>query len=313
MNADNAGWGLGDRLPNVRLRMADGTRRTLHADFADKSLWLCLAVDPETVAQLPIPHDHVYALCIVGDNHVPSDSAWRFCEVDPNWSAQLPPGVLWITDTNLRLQARYKLPLSADPLPPEVPETLNPAITATIAPILLIPGVFEPDLCQRLIDHLEVDCAGGTASGVVVIEDGRRMFQIDPSIKQRRESPPLDPQLEARMNERIMRRALPEIARVFNFAAKQRDGFKLLAYPENAGYFRAHRDNETSDVAHRRFAMSVNLNAGSYSGGEFRYPEFGPHLFSPETGGAIVFSCSLLHEILPVTRGIRYAMTTFLS
>jgi hypothetical protein len=26
-----------------------------------------------------------------------------------------------------------------------------------------------------------------------------------------------------------------------------------------------------------------------------------------------VFSCSLLHEVLPVEKGTRYAMTTFLS
>ena len=29
-------------------------------------------------------------------------------------------------------------------------------------------------------------------------------------------------------------------------------------------------------------------------------------------GGAVVFSCSLLHEALPVTKGVRYALLTFL-
>ena len=32
---------------------------------------------------------------------------------------------------------------------------------------------------------------------------------------------------------------------------------------------------------------------------------------SPPTGGAAVFSCSVLHEALPVTRGRRFVLTTF--
>jgi predicted 2-oxoglutarate/Fe(II)-dependent dioxygenase YbiX len=179
--------------------------------------------------------------------------------------------------------------------------------------VLQIPGVFEPSFCAELIAHLETDCGGGEESRVLVLEGGKQELVLDPSIKQRRESWPRDPAVEARMHERLQRRAIPEIARVFNFAVSRRDPFKLLAYPEQAGYFRAHRDNETPDVAHRRFALSVNLNAGDYAGGEFRFPEFGPHRYSPATGGAIVFSCSLLHEVLPVSGGLRYAMTTFLA
>ncbi|HEY5971004.1 MAG TPA: 2OG-Fe(II) oxygenase, partial [Pseudoxanthomonas sp.] len=163
-----------------------------------------------------------------------------------------------------------------------------------------------------IIRHLEVDCEGGELSRVLVLEGGEQVLQLDPSIKRRRESLPRDKGLEDRMHERLMRRALPEIARAFNFTANRRDALKLLAYPEGAGYFHAHRDNDTPDVAHRRFALSVNLNHGEYRGGDFRYPEFGPHLYAPSTGTALVFSCSLLHEVLPVESGTRYAMTTFL-
>jgi predicted 2-oxoglutarate/Fe(II)-dependent dioxygenase YbiX len=35
-------------------------------------------------------------------------------------------------------------------------------------------------------------------------------------------------------------------------------------------------------------------------------------LFSPPAGGAVVFSCSLLHEATPVTRGKRYVFLPFL-
>jgi predicted 2-oxoglutarate/Fe(II)-dependent dioxygenase YbiX len=194
-----------------------------------------------------------------------------------------------------------------------MPTALGASQTERVAPVLRIPGVFEPDLCVALVDHLRTDCAGGDVSEVLVLEGESRKLQVDPSIKQRRETFLRDPLLESRMHERLMRRALPEIFRVFNFETRHRDPFKLLAYPEGAGYFRAHRDNDTRDVAHRKFALSVNLNHGEYLGGEFRFPEFGPDLHSPATGAALVFSCSMLHEVLPVERGVRYAMTTFLA
>ena len=42
------------------------------------------------------------------------------------------------------------------------------------------------------------------------------------------------------------------------------------------------------------------------------FPEFGPQTYRPPTGGAVVFSCSLLHEATPVTKGTRYAFLPFL-
>jgi hypothetical protein len=35
-------------------------------------------------------------------------------------------------------------------------------------------------------------------------------------------------------------------------------------------------------------------------------------MYLPPTGGAVVFSCSLLHEAMPVTAGKRYAFLPFL-
>ncbi len=56
----------------------------------------------------------------------------------------------------------------------------------------------------------------------------------------------------------------------------------------------------------RQFAVSLFLNSGEYKGGFLRFPEFGPALYGAPSGGAVVFSCSLLHEATPVTRGRRY-------
>ena len=67
----------------------------------------------------------------------------------------------------------------------------------------------------------------------------------------------------------------------------------------------------TSEAAYRRFAMSLNLNSEEFSGGELRFPEYGPQRYKPDTGAAIVFSCSILHEALEVTEGKRFVLLAF--
>jgi predicted 2-oxoglutarate/Fe(II)-dependent dioxygenase YbiX len=78
------------------------------------------------------------------------------------------------------------------------------------------------------------------------------------------------------------------------------------------GELHGHRDNSEAFVAYRRFAVSINLNTEAFEGGELRFPEFGDQRYRPETGAAIAFSCSLLHEALHVTAGTRYVLLAFL-
>jgi predicted 2-oxoglutarate/Fe(II)-dependent dioxygenase YbiX len=78
------------------------------------------------------------------------------------------------------------------------------------------------------------------------------------------------------------------------------------------GFFKAHRDNTTKGTAHRRFAVTINLNSEDYEGGDLLFAEYGLKTYRAPTGGAVVFSCSLLHEATPVTKGKRYAFLPFL-
>ena len=80
---------------------------------------------------------------------------------------------------------------------------------------------------------------------------------------------------------------------------------------EDGGHFRPHRDNVTKGTAHRRFAVTINLN-DDFDGGELCFPEYGPRSFKPPVGGAVVFGCALLHAVTQVTRGRRYAFLPFL-
>lgn len=79
---------------------------------------------------------------------------------------------------------------------------------------------------------------------------------------------------------------------------------------KEGGYFRPHRDNDGN--GHRQFAVTLNLNSEDYEGGDLKFPEYGQQVYRAPTGGACVFSCFLLHEATPVTRGTRYAFVPFL-
>jgi predicted 2-oxoglutarate/Fe(II)-dependent dioxygenase YbiX len=119
--------------------------------------------------------------------------------------------------------------------------------------------------------------------------------------------------LRAAVRARINRRLVPEIRKVFQFHATRIERYIVACYDgASGGFFRPHRDNTTAGTAHRCFACTINLNAEEYEGGDLRFPEFGPQTYRAPTGGAVVFSCSLLHEATPVSKGRRYAFLPFL-
>lgn len=304
MNPMRSLRGIGDRLFDARLHDAHGGSITLFTEIAGAPAWLVRSdVMP---GRLPEPPPGMRALC-VGAAHHAVDAPWQSLVADAAWLATLASDCVHALDANLRVRSVHAHAPSA----PRIPAL--DGVDLGMAPVLVVPGVFESDLCVELIEHLRVACGGGDASGVLLVEDGVATARTDLAIKQRRESPIRDGALEARVHERLLRRALPEISRTLQFDVQRRDPFKLLSYAAGAGYFRAHRDNDTPDVAHRRFALSVNLNPGEYVGGAFRYPEFGMREHAPALGAALVFSCSLLHEVTPVEQGTRYALTTFLA
>jgi predicted 2-oxoglutarate/Fe(II)-dependent dioxygenase YbiX len=179
------------------------------------------------------------------------------------------------------------------------------------APVLIVPRVLESAFCRRLIELYEAQ--GGGESGFMRDVDGRTVGMLDPGHKRRKDCLIEDAQLQAGFRARLTARLLPEIRRAFNFKATRIERYIVACYDAaDRGFFRAHRDNTTKATAHRRFAVTINLNTGEYEGGDLCFPEFGPQTYRAPAGGAVVFSCSLLHEARPVTRGRRYATLPFL-
>lgn len=179
-----------------------------------------------------------------------------------------------------------------------------------VAPVLIAPRIFEPEFCRRLIACYEAE--GGRPSGVMRDIDGRTVGVFD-GMKRRRDVSVTDPGLKAEVVDRLQRSLLPMIERTCHFRATRIERYLVACYDaDEGGYFKPHRDNQAMGTAHRRFAVSINLNSEDFEGGDLRFPEFGLRTYRPPTGGAVVFSCSLLHEATPVTRGRRYAFLPFL-
>jgi len=178
------------------------------------------------------------------------------------------------------------------------------------APILMLPNVFPPAFCRELIALYETH--GGKESGFMREENGKTVLAHDHGHKRREDYDITDLAAVKAARAWIQRRIVPEIAKVHQFKATRMERYIIGCYrADQQAHFNAHRDNTTRGTAHRRFAVSINLN-DDFEGGEVSFPEYGPKSFKPPTGGALVFSCSLLHAVSTVTRGRRYAFLPFL-
>lgn len=223
--------------------------------------------------------------------------------------------IVLLLNSNLRVLSSYTL---NDPniVAELITQTLakqprpSPQEITTQAPILLIPNILTNDICQALINVWHTQ--GHEETGIEQSVHQHRENIIDHSNKKRRDHVVTDEKLMRLISTTVGRRIMPELKKAFHFEATRFEGFKIVCYnSEERGFFHAHRDNLSPSTAHRRFALTLNLNE-NYEGGHLTFPEYGPHLYKPEAGGAILFSSSHLHEVTPVTQGKRFTLLSFL-
>jgi peroxiredoxin/predicted 2-oxoglutarate/Fe(II)-dependent dioxygenase YbiX len=178
------------------------------------------------------------------------------------------------------------------------------------APVLVLPGVFDRAFCARLVALY--DAHGGEDSGFMRERDGKTVAVTDYGHKRRSDYLIQEQDAVDIARQLVRRRIVPEIRKAHQFEVTRMERFIVGCYEaETSGHFRPHRDNTTKGTAHRRFAVSIGLN-DDYEGGELVFPEFGPRRYRSTTGLAIVFSCSLLHMVRPVTAGRRFVFLPFL-
>lgn len=219
--------------------------------------------------------------------------------LDPNQRvlARLTPG-----ETTLADQARQVIEGLGKP---------EPFATPAHPPILVIPQAFDRAFCRYLI--AQYWSRGNEESGTFRMVEGKMVHKPNHDVKRRRDHHVLDKDLLDKIGGKIRARVLPEIKRAFQFDVTRVEEFKIVCYDaEDGGYFYVHRDNTTPQTQHRRFALTLVLNGEDFEGGSLRFPEFGDGTYQPGTGDAVVFSCSLLHEVLDITRGHRFVLLSFL-
>lgn len=178
------------------------------------------------------------------------------------------------------------------------------------APVLFVPNALSAALCTELISLWET--SGNVAAGVETTVGAGRSETTDRLRKRRRDHTVTDSAWLQTLSSHIGRRVMSEVRKAFAYEAKRFEGFKIGCYDaEDRGFFTAHRDNLSASTAHRRFALTLNLNE-EYEGGELRFPEYGPDRYRPAAGEALIFSGAHLHEVLPVSSGRRFVLLSFL-
>ena len=191
--------------------------------------------------------------------------------------------------------------------------TTTPAIHP---PVLIVPDVMNAADCRQLINIYALQgqefvepghnqLQGRTTDCKMRIPEYGRNDRIDHWV--------CSQQTNGFIDSRIGPRLIPEIERAFNYKVTRHERYRIACYEgARGGSKHGHRDNTMPFVAHRRFAVTINLNVDEYDGAELKFPEFSEATYKPPTGAAIVFSCSLLHEVMEMRSGRRFALLAFL-
>ena len=214
-----------------------------------------------------------------------------------------------LLDSNLRVLTSHRIS-DPDQHPAALTKFLNalptfgpPRPAASQAPVIFVPMAFETEFCHRLVSHFEE--VGGKPSGILEDVGSKTELTFDPSRKRRLDLLIADKELQQAAHARIARRVAPEIRKAFQFEVTRLERSVITRY--SAGdFFGRHRDNAARGKAHRMFAITIPLNTDGHSGGHLRFPESGPQIYQIPTGCAMVHSCGLLHEVMPVQEGTRY-------
>ena len=328
---------VGDRVPNFMLEDADGAQRELYnTDLTGGPIVLLVAGQQteaclqQFAAQATLSERfgaHCYALL---DRQTPTvaasaDQAGFMLLCDPGatvcnaylQTSGLTAPALFALDPNQRIVSAAGADnvdsfaelahAACERIAPQYP----PRLISQQAPVLFIPEVLDDAECDTLIEAWR---SGEKRKDVVNVASGQQTLKAGRSEVKRRSDVVIEGALERHLLITLMPRIAPEIERVYAFEKEWSfEKFRIGCYEAaEAGFFRPHRDNPSEALSHRQFAASFNLNDG-YEGGYLRFPEYGIDHYAPPKGGVLIFSCGLLHEVVPITAGRRYTLLTFVS
>ena len=187
-----------------------------------------------------------------------------------------------------------------------LPETDGVGSIETPAPVLVLPRIFEPAFCDRLVALYDQ----GQSRDSGFMRDNVEVF--DYALKRRRDYFIDDEAVRQAILKRISQCVVPDIRRLFFMKITRMERYLIGCYSaEEEAHFRPHRDNGQTVTAHRRFALSVALN-DDFKGGDLVFPEYNQRKHRIPKGWCIAFPCAILHAVTRVTRGRRYVFLPFL-
>jgi predicted 2-oxoglutarate/Fe(II)-dependent dioxygenase YbiX len=321
----------GDRVPNFMAADQHGAMRPFYERTLGRPLALLLAPQPETLADFAASYADFVAAELDILALVPGESGQFAGAADLPFlilgdaqgrilgglcrAAGLTPGAgFLLLDPNQRLivagSGAMKPNATKPRLVASIPVTSRET-AGSIAPILIVPEVLDRPTRLALIRRWhEQGHDEGRVAGMV---KGQQTHEVYESLKKRQDHIIRDEGLTQILAATIGRRVAPEMAKAFHFTVGFRfENFKIVCYDAARGdYFRRHRDSQGPGTGNRMFAMTLNLNSEEYEGGELIFPEYGQQRYKPPSGGAVVFSCALVHEAMPVLSGRRFALLTF--
>ena len=187
---------------------------------------------------------------------------------------------------------------------------------STHPPVLLVPNVFSQSDCLHLMNIFKTRGSDFVEPGHMQLGNRKtdcKMRIPDQGRQDRVDHWVVETETQDFISNRLKHRLFPAIKQAFNYDITRHERYRIARYEGKRGGEKiGHRDNNEASVAHRRFAVTINLNTEFYEGAELKFPEFSSKLYKPKTGSAIVFSCSLLHEVIEMRNGSRFALLGFL-
>lgn len=174
------------------------------------------------------------------------------------------------------------------------------------APVLMLPDVLSPDLCQRVIDYFE---SGQKYKGTIGVG---KEAQVKAETKIRTDVNVRDRAFLMELDEHIGLSAYTELKKIGDFTVSHRERYKIGCYDSAVGgHYGQHRDTFSLTLANRRYSMSIGLN-DDFDGGGLVFPEYSDRVYKLPAGSAVIFPSTLFHRVEPVTAGKRYVMVSFL-
>ena len=151
--------------------------------------------------------------------------------------------------------------------------------------MLVLLRVFEPEFCKLLMALYEKGEAAPSGVMSTDLETGKTILKMDGTFKKRRDVQITDETVRQQLNARLMKRQVPEVKKVFQFDATRIERYIVARYNADEGGFFRRIATTPPRAAHRCFAVTINLNAEDYEGGDLRFAEYDRRTYRAPTGG----------------------------